>query len=60
MTIERALVAYDIGRAINPMLVRGQIMGGFAQGLGGAAILAVATLAGLAVALVLTRNRQNE
>ena len=28
--------AYDIGRAINPMLVKGQIVGGFAQGLGGA------------------------
>ena len=36
VTLERALIAYDIGRAINPMLVRGQIMGGFAQGLGGA------------------------
>lgn len=29
-------VAYDVGRAINPMLVRGQITGGLAQGLGGA------------------------
>ncbi len=35
-TIERYLVAYDIGRAVNPMLVEGQIAGGFAQGLGGA------------------------
>jgi carbon-monoxide dehydrogenase large subunit/6-hydroxypseudooxynicotine dehydrogenase subunit gamma len=34
--IERYLIAYDVGRAINPMLVRGQILGGFAQGLGGA------------------------
>ena len=34
--IEKYLVAYDIGRAINPMLVKGQIVGGFAQGLGGA------------------------
>jgi aerobic carbon-monoxide dehydrogenase large subunit len=33
--IERFLVAYDIGRAVNPMLVEGQIAGGFAQGLGG-------------------------
>src|SRR5438105_2229780 len=33
---ERYLVAYDIGRAINPMLVEGQILGGVAQGLGGA------------------------
>jgi aerobic carbon-monoxide dehydrogenase large subunit len=29
-------VAYDIGRCINPVLVMGQISGGFAQGLGGA------------------------
>jgi carbon-monoxide dehydrogenase large subunit/6-hydroxypseudooxynicotine dehydrogenase subunit gamma len=36
VTVEQALVAYDIGRAINPMLVHGQIVGGFAQGLGGA------------------------
>jgi CO/xanthine dehydrogenase Mo-binding subunit len=34
--IERYLVAYDIGRAVNPMLVEGQITGGIAQGLGGA------------------------
>ncbi len=34
--VERVLAAYDIGRAINPMLVQGQIVGGFAQGLGGA------------------------
>lgn len=34
--IERYLIAYDIGRAVNPMLIRGQIVGGFAQGLGGA------------------------
>jgi CO/xanthine dehydrogenase Mo-binding subunit len=34
--VERYLVANDIGRAINPMLVEGQIVGGFAQGLGGA------------------------
>jgi aerobic carbon-monoxide dehydrogenase large subunit len=36
VAVERFLVAYDIGRAINPMLVKGQIAGGFAQGLGGA------------------------
>ena len=35
-TIERFLLAYDIGRAINPMLVEGQLVGGFVQGLGGA------------------------
>ena len=36
VTVERYLVAYDIGKAVNPMLVEGQIAGGFAQGLGGA------------------------
>jgi len=35
-TIERYVVAYDVGRAVNPMLVEGQIAGGLAQGLGGA------------------------
>ena len=35
VTIERYLLAYDIGRAVNPMLVEGQLVGGFAQGLGG-------------------------
>jgi aerobic carbon-monoxide dehydrogenase large subunit len=34
--VERYCIAYDIGRAINPALVRGQIVGGYAQGLGGA------------------------
>ncbi len=34
--VERYLVANDIGRAINPMLVEGQLAGGFVQGLGGA------------------------
>jgi carbon-monoxide dehydrogenase large subunit/6-hydroxypseudooxynicotine dehydrogenase subunit gamma len=34
--VERYVVAYDIGRAINPALVKGQIAGGYAQGLGGA------------------------
>lgn len=33
---ERLFVAYDVGRAVNPMLVEGQIVGGAAQGLGGA------------------------
>ena len=33
---ERYLIAYDVGRAVNPMLVEGQMAGGFAQGLGGA------------------------
>jgi carbon-monoxide dehydrogenase large subunit/6-hydroxypseudooxynicotine dehydrogenase subunit gamma len=36
VTIERMLIAFDVGRAINPMLVRGQLVGGFVQGLGGA------------------------
>ena len=41
-TIERYLVAYDVGRAVNPMLVEGQIMGGAAQGLGGILFEAIA------------------
>ncbi len=36
VAVERYVIGYDIGRAINPMLVKGQIVGGFAQGLGGA------------------------
>ncbi len=36
VTIERYAIAYDVGRAVNPMLVEGQIAGGLAQGLGGA------------------------
>ena len=36
VVVERYLVAYDVGRAVNPMLVEGQMAGGFAQGLGGA------------------------
>ncbi|HEU4662299.1 MAG TPA: xanthine dehydrogenase family protein molybdopterin-binding subunit [Pseudolabrys sp.] len=34
--VERYLVAYDIGKAVNPMLVEGQICGGVVQGIGGA------------------------
>jgi carbon-monoxide dehydrogenase large subunit len=34
--LERFFVAYDIGKAVNPMLVEGQITGGVAQGIGGA------------------------
>ena len=34
--VERYFAAYDIGKAVNPMLVDGQITGGVAQGLGGA------------------------
>ena len=35
VAIERYLVAYDIGKAVNPMLIEGQIVGGCAQGIGG-------------------------
>jgi aerobic carbon-monoxide dehydrogenase large subunit len=31
----RYLVAYEVGRAVNPMLVEGQLRGGVAQGIGG-------------------------
>ncbi len=33
--IERFFIAYDIGRAINPKMVEGQLIGGLAQGIGG-------------------------
>lgn len=36
VTVVRYLVAADVGRAINPMLVEGQLAGGVIQGLGGA------------------------
>jgi CO/xanthine dehydrogenase Mo-binding subunit len=36
VVVEKYIAGYDIGRAINPMLVKGQIVGGFTQGLGGA------------------------
>jgi carbon-monoxide dehydrogenase large subunit/6-hydroxypseudooxynicotine dehydrogenase subunit gamma len=36
VAVERYFVAYDIGKAVNPMLVEGQIAGGVAQGIGGA------------------------
>jgi carbon-monoxide dehydrogenase large subunit len=29
-------IGYDVGRAVNPMLVEGQLVGGLAQGIGGA------------------------
>ena len=35
VTVERFLVVYDLGRAVNPMLIEGQIAGGVVQGLGG-------------------------
>ena len=34
--LQKYFVAFDVGRAINPALVESQIMGGVAQGLGGA------------------------
>ncbi len=34
--ILRYHVAYDVGRAVNPMIVEGQLVGGAAQGIGGA------------------------
>jgi aerobic carbon-monoxide dehydrogenase large subunit len=34
--IRRYVVAYDVGRAVNPALIEGQIAGGLAQGAGGA------------------------
>jgi len=36
VAIERYAIAYDIGKAVNPKLVEGQIAGGLAQGVGGA------------------------
>jgi CO/xanthine dehydrogenase Mo-binding subunit len=36
VTIEYYGVAYDVGRAVNPALIEGQIQGGVAQGIGGA------------------------
>jgi CO/xanthine dehydrogenase Mo-binding subunit len=35
VSIERYFVGYDVGRAVNPALVEGQIVGGVAQGIGG-------------------------
>jgi carbon-monoxide dehydrogenase large subunit len=34
VTIKRYVIAHDTGRAINPMVVEGQIQGGYAHGLG--------------------------
>jgi len=35
LAIERVWVGYDVGRAVNPMLIEGQIAGGVVQGIGG-------------------------
>jgi aerobic carbon-monoxide dehydrogenase large subunit len=34
--VERLVLGYDVGRAVNPMLVEGQLHGGAVQGVGGA------------------------
>lgn len=34
VTLHRIVAAYDVGKAVNPMLVEGQIEGGIAQGIG--------------------------
>ena len=36
VTVETYAIAYDVGRAVNPRLVEGQLAGGLAQGIGGA------------------------
>src|SRR3989442_3144983 len=36
VTILDYVIAYDVGKAINPRLVEGQLVGGLAQGIGGA------------------------
>jgi aerobic carbon-monoxide dehydrogenase large subunit len=36
VTVERFAIAYDVGRAVNPMMLEGQLVGGAVQGLGGA------------------------
>lgn len=36
VVIEKLLLAFDIGRSVNPMMVEGQLMGGIVQGVGGA------------------------
>jgi carbon-monoxide dehydrogenase large subunit len=36
VTLERYLVVHDCGRVVNPMIADGQVVGGVAQGIGGA------------------------
>ena len=36
VAVERYFVATDVGRAVNPMMIDGQITGGVVQGIGGA------------------------
>jgi carbon-monoxide dehydrogenase large subunit/6-hydroxypseudooxynicotine dehydrogenase subunit gamma len=36
VTIERLMIAYEVGRAVNPLMLAGQLVGGAIQGVGGA------------------------
>ena len=36
VTVERLMIAYEVGRAVNPMMLDGQLVGGAIQGVGGA------------------------
>ena len=36
VTIERLLIAYEVGRAVNPLMLAAQLVGGSIQGVGGA------------------------
>ncbi len=36
VTVERFMIAYDVGRAVNAATLRGQLVGGCVQGIGGA------------------------
>jgi CO/xanthine dehydrogenase Mo-binding subunit len=36
VSVLKYVIAYDIGKAINPMIVEGKLVGGLAQGIGGA------------------------
>ncbi|MCY3732674.1 MAG: molybdopterin-dependent oxidoreductase, partial [Chloroflexi bacterium] len=36
VAVERFIIGYDVGRAVNPALIEGQLAGGAAQGIGGA------------------------
>jgi carbon-monoxide dehydrogenase large subunit/6-hydroxypseudooxynicotine dehydrogenase subunit gamma len=36
VTVERLMIAYEVGRAVNPLMLAGQLVGGSIQGVGGA------------------------
>jgi carbon-monoxide dehydrogenase large subunit len=36
VTIRKYVIAYDVGRVVNPLIVHGQLVGALAQGIGGA------------------------